>query len=254
MPLCLWTIEYKIIKVRIKTAISIYKGDEKMYTNTVAPDRPLTPSELVFLNGEQFAQKVMLGNIDLLHTEAKVSQVQLGMAILEAAFLGCEEAGAISLGIGERKALFGLRKVRELYAVPGSEEVRLPADSLEAEFARLAQRMEERDEHSVRNIVYAWLREDTRSPWNNAMDLFKAGMAQRGLLDEREEKKLKIFTVKHYSLAGETSQLLRGQSFAPVKRLLESCQGSRPEIWKMLESGIKKAISARTEQDDTSSD
>jgi hypothetical protein len=223
-----------------------------MFTNTIAPDRPLTPSELVFLNGEQFAQKVMLGNIELLHTDEKVSLSQLGMAILSAAFLGCEEAGAFSLGIGERKALFGLRKVRELYAVPGSGQVQLPEDSLEAQFARLANGMEERDEHSVRNIVYTWLREDTSSPWNNAMNRLKDGMARRGLLDVREEKKLKIFTVKHYSLAEETSQVLRGQSFTTVKRLLESCEGSRPEIWKMLESGIKKAISARTEKDDSS--
>jgi hypothetical protein len=225
-----------------------------MFTNTIAPDRYLLPSELVFLNGEQFAKKVMLGNIDLLHSHEKVSQSQLGMAIVAAAFLGCEQAGAFSLGIGERKAMLGLRKVRELYAVPGSDRVQLPANSLEAVFASLAQRMEERDEHSVRNLVYVWLREDTSSPWNNALELIKAGMAQRGLLDVREEKKLKIFTVKHYSLAEGTPRLLSGQSYSLVKQMLESCQQSRPEIWKMLESGIKKAISDRTEQTDTDTD
>jgi hypothetical protein len=225
-----------------------------MFTNTIAPERVLMPSELVFLNGEQFAQKVMLGNIDLLHIDEKVSLSQLGQAILAAAFLGCEEAGAFSLGIGERKALLGLRKVRELYAVPGDTQVRLPEDSLEAALASLAQRFEERDDHSVQNIVYAWLREDTSSPWNNAMGLLKAGMARRGFLDAREEKKLKIFSVTHYSLAEGTRRLLRGQSFAPVKQMLERCEGSRPEVWKLLVSGIKKAISARTEKDDSSSD
>jgi hypothetical protein len=225
-----------------------------MFTNTIAPERVLMPSELVFLNGEQFAQKVMLGNIDLLHIDEKVSLSQLGQAILAAAFLGCEEAGAFSLGIGERKALLGLRKVRELYAVPGDTQVRLPEDSLEAALASLAQRFEERDDHSVQNIVYAWLREDTSSPWNNAMGLLKAGMARRGFLDAREEKKLKIFSVTHYSLAEGTRRLLRGQSFAPVKQMLERCEGSRPEVWKLLVNGIKKAISARTEKDDSSSD
>jgi hypothetical protein len=225
-----------------------------MLTNTIAPDRALTPSELVFMNGEQFAQKVMLGNIDLLHTDEKVSLNQLGMAIMAAAFLGCEEAGAFSLGIGERKALLGLRKVRELYAVPGDAQVRLPEDSLEAALASLAKRFEERDEHRVQNIVYAWLREDTSSPWNNAMGLLKAGMARRGLLDAREEKRLKIFTVTHYSLAKGTELLLRGQSFVLVKQMLEKCEQSRPEVWKLLVSGIKKAISARTEGDDSDSD
>ena len=225
-----------------------------MYTNTSATDRLLTPSELVFLNGEQFAQKVMVGNIDLLRSSEKVSLSQLGLAVLAAAFLGCEQAGAFSLGAGERKALFGLRKVRELYAVPGSVPVQLPEDSLESALASLALRMEERDEHSVQNLVYAWLREDSSSPWNGAMGLLKAGMARRGLLEAREEKRLKIFTVTNYSLAEGTQRLLGGQSFAPVKHMLESCEQSRPEIWKLLESGIKKAISARTERDDSSPD
>lgn len=225
-----------------------------MFTNTIDPDKFLTPSELVFLNGEQFAQKVMMGNVELLHNNEKVSLAQLGMAILSAAFLGCEEAGAFSLGIGERKALLGLRKVRELYAVPGNARVRLPEESLEAVLAGLAERYEERDNHTVQNLVYAWLREDTSSPWNNAMGLLKGGMTRRGVLDTREEKKLKIFTVTHYSLAEETPRLVRGQSFAPVKRLLESCAQSRPEVWKLLESGIKKAISARTESQDSDTD
>jgi hypothetical protein len=222
-----------------------------MLTNTIAPDRYLTPSEVVFLNGEQFAQKVMLGNVELLHNHEKVSLAQLGMAILAAAFLGCEEAGAFSLGIGERKGLLGLRKIRELYAVPGNEQVQLPESSLEGVLADLAERMEVRDEHSVRNVVYTWLGQDTSSPWNNAISRLKAGMARRGLLDATEEKKLKIFTITHYTLSDTTPALLKGQSFAPVKRMLESCAQSRPEVWKLLESGIKKAISARTEQDDS---
>jgi hypothetical protein len=222
-----------------------------MFTNTIAPDRYLTPSEVVFLYGEQFAQKVILGNIELLHNHEKVSLSQLGLAILAAAFLACEEAGAFSLGIGERKALLGLRKVRELYAVPGSERVQLPESSLEWVLAGLAKHMEERDEHSVRNVVYTWLGEDTSSPWNNAIGRLKAGMARRGLLEASEEKKLKIFTITHYTLSDTTPDLLKGQSFAPVKHMLESCAQSRPEVWKLLESGIKKAISARTEQDDS---
>jgi hypothetical protein len=225
-----------------------------MFTNLIDPDRFLTPSEIVFLNGEQFAQKVMLGNIDLLHNDEKVSQVQLGMAMLEAAFLGCEQAGAISLGVGERKAFLGLRKVREVFAVPGTARVALPEDCLEGVLAGLAQRLEERDEHSLRNLVYVWLREDSSSPWNSAMDLIKAGMARRGLLAARQEKKLKIFTVTHYSLAEATPELLRGQSFGPVKSMLESCVQSRPEIWKLMESGIKKAISDRTESQDNDID
>jgi hypothetical protein len=84
-----------------------------MFTNTIDPNNPLTPSEVVFLNGEMFAKKVTLGNVGLLHSDEKVSLNQLGQAILTTAVLACEQAGAFILEVQERKALLGLRKVRE---------------------------------------------------------------------------------------------------------------------------------------------
>ncbi len=58
-----------------------------MFTNTVDPEIPLTPSELVFLNGELFAKKVMVGNVELLHFNEKVSLSHLGQTILTTAIL-----------------------------------------------------------------------------------------------------------------------------------------------------------------------
>jgi len=72
-------------------------------------------------------------------------------------------------------------------------------------------------------------------------------MAQRGLLDAVEEKKLKLFTVTRFSLPERTTRLAKGQSAGPVRALLENCQRARPEVWKELEAGIKKAVAARTE-------
>ena len=109
-----------------------------MFTNAIDPDHPLTPSELVFLNGEQFAKKAKLGNVDLLHSDEKVSLSELGEAILAAAFLAGEQAGAFHLEVRERKATLGLRKVRELFAVPASNRGNLPDGSLEATFSDLA--------------------------------------------------------------------------------------------------------------------
>ncbi len=79
-----------------------------MFTNTVDPDHPLTPSELVYLNGEMFAKKVLLGNVDLIHSDEKVSLIQLGGAILATAILASEQAGALRLEVRERKGLLGL--------------------------------------------------------------------------------------------------------------------------------------------------
>lgn len=221
-----------------------------MFTNTIDPDHPLTPSELVFLNGEIFAHKVTLGNVDLMHTDQKVSLAQLGEAILKAAFLACEQAEAFRLEFRERKAMLGLRKVQALAAVPASPRVMLPEHSLEATLAELAARLAPQDKNDIYTILYTWLRQDTASPWNTVLDLLKAGMARRGVLDATEEKKLKLFTVTHYSLPQRTVALLKGQPVGVVKAMLESCQRARPEVWKELEQGIKKAIAARTEKTD----
>jgi hypothetical protein len=86
------------------------------------------------------------------------------------------------------------------------------------------------------------------------MELLKAGMAERGMLDATDEKKLKLFTVTRYTLPERTARLIKGQSVGPVKALLDNCASTRPEVWKLLESGIKKAISARTEKSDTDFD
>jgi hypothetical protein len=225
-----------------------------MFTNTIDPDNPLTPSEVVFLNGEMFAKKVMLGNVDLLHSNEKVSLTQLGQTILDTAILACEEAGALRLDVRERKAMLGLRKVRELFAVPASPRENLPEHSLEATFFDLATRLAPQDKNDIYTMFYAWLREDAASPWNTALELLKAGMAERGMLDATEEKRLKIFTVTHYTLPERTARLVKGQSVERVRALLENCARSRPEVWKILESSIKKAISARTESSDTDID
>lgn len=225
-----------------------------MFTNTIDPSNPLTPSEVVYLNGEMFAKKVMLGNVDLLHSDEKVSLAQLVQAILAAAILACEEAGAFRLEARERKALLGLRKVRELFAVPTSPRETLPEHSLEATFADLATRLAPQNNNDIYTMLYAWLREDASSPWNTAMELMKAGMAKRGMLEATEEKRLKIFTITRYTLPERTARLAKGHAVGPVQALLDNCARARPEMWKLLESGIKKAISARTESSDTDLD
>lgn len=225
-----------------------------MFTNSIDPDNPLTPSEVVFLNGELFAKKVTLGNVQLLHSEEKVSLSQLGQAILTAAVLACEQAGAFRLEAQERKAMLGLRKVQKLFAVPANAREKLPEDSLEANLSDLAIRLKPEDKNDIYTIFYTWLRRDSSSPWNTALEYFKAGMAKRGVLDAEDIKRLKIFTETRYTLPERTVRLVKGQSVEPVKSLLDNCARTRPEVWKLLESGIKKAISDRTESSDSSVD
>jgi hypothetical protein len=215
------------------------------------PAGPLAPSELVLLRGDQFAKKTMLGNVQLLHTDQSVSPAQLGEAILAAAFLACHEAGSIQLQVRQKKALFGLRQVDRLHAVPGDPAVAWPAATLEATIGQLAQDSAKDDGLGIRDLVYRWLAQDSVNPWQVTIDRIKAGLAERGLLDRFDEKRLKIFTVTRYELPPATNELAARQPLELVRRLLDSCAEERPAVWKLLSKEIKAAISARTEQSDT---
>jgi hypothetical protein len=215
------------------------------------PKYHLTPSEVVLLNGEQFAKKVMLGNIKLLNSDASVSFSQLGQAILASAILADEAVGNLLLEVRQEKATFGLRKVKKLYANPTPHRVEWQEYSLEHQLPEIAERFKNDDDsHQVSNLIYAWLRQDSSSPWQSTIEMVKSGLAERDLLEKTEEKKLKVLTVVNYSLPESTAELARQYPVEPVKQLLENCESSRKDIWELLVKEIKKAIKDRTEQDD----
>ena len=213
------------------------------------PSFALTPSELVLLSGEQFANKVLAGNTKLLHSEASVSVSQLGQAMLAAAFLANEKSGTTKLEIHQKKALLGLRKVNSLFVVPANAAVVWPEYSFENQIYALAEKR--RDKNEVSRIVYTWIGEDSGSPWNAVIHEVKEGLSKRSLLDRTEEKKLKVFTSVKHELPADTLTLADQARVDAVKQLLTNCQGSRKEIWGLLMKQLKKAISDRTEQSDS---
>lgn len=224
-------------------------------TLSIDPTYSLSPSELVFLNGDLFAQKARLGNTQLLHMDKSVSTSQFGLAVLTAAILANEKLGALSLKTYQKKALLGLRKVTSLSVRPGSTPVEWPEGSLESELLSQVQRRRASDEAmEVTDLIYVWLRQDTSDPWKSVLEFVQSAMADRNLLKRHEEKKLKVFTVTHYTLPDSTASLAGKETVAPVKQILSACERERPEIWDLLTKQIKKAISARTEQDDTDFD
>lgn len=216
---------------------------------------PLTPSELVFLNGQLFAEKAWVGNVSLLHTEAKVSATQLGQAMLAAAFLAADQAGSIRLEVRQKKVLLGLGKAEALFADPGDPAVVWPEQSLESRLRELAdQWWHNGGRNEVAYVLYGLLGQDSANPWQDAVEMVKAGLAARGLLHKVEERKLKILTFSHYELPESTSAMLLRQPIEPVQQLLAECQSARPPVWKLLVADIKKAIKMRTEQMEASDD
>lgn len=223
-----------------------------MFTDLIIdPTNPLSPSELVLLNGDLFAKKVMLGNIQLLHTDTSVSISQLGEAILSAAVLAAESAGNFKLEIRTAKAMLGLRKAKNLCGIPTFSPNEWPEYSLEAQLPKIAERLEKEGEsHQISDLIYIWLRQDSSSPWQSTIEMVKSGLAERGLLDAAQKTRLKVFTVVNYSLPESTADLASQIPIDPVKELLTNCENNRKDIWELLLKENKRAIKQRTEQDD----
>jgi hypothetical protein len=207
---------------------------------------PFTPSETVLLHGRRFAGEVgmLRAREELLTGEGKVSTDQLAETALAAAVLGMERAGDVRLEVRMKKTLFGLISRKALFvspAGPGS----WPEKSVEW---HLRQRLS--GETEAGDLVHAWLEHDTSNPASDVLARVKRGLSARGLLEEVEVKKLKIFTTYEYRLPESTAAAVRGHSPDEVRALLDGAERSRPELWQLLKKQVGSALARRTEQSD----
>ncbi|MCE5259569.1 MAG: hypothetical protein LLG44_11030 [Chloroflexi bacterium] len=207
---------------------------------------PLTPSELVYLNGEQYAKKHLVNNIKLMHIDQSVSASELAYAMLATAFLASEAEGALRLVVGKRKTLLGGRD--ELCAEPGSAGAIWPKPSLESKVLESSASLMQRSGNFISTIVYNLLDADCGSPGFEIIELCKPYMAQRNLAIQHEKKTLGIFTTYTYELPPATLQGARQFPMERISQMLSGTQQTRQQLWKMLIAGIKSGISQRVEK------
>ena len=206
----------------------------------------LTPSETVWFHPGRFArEKKLLDAIGPPHTDRKYDASELGSAVLQAAILGAEEAGAVTLSIGKTGRLFGLRKVDALLVAPGPRADAHPAGTLEAA-VRAAVADGPRD---AEGVVEAVLREDAPDPHAWATWLVARGLADRKLLDVVETRTLKVFRTQAYAVPDATRALAAQASPDAVRATLDRAARERPDAWRLLNEGIPRGVSDRTERD-----
>jgi hypothetical protein len=212
------------------------------------PSYRLSPSEIVFLNADQFVKTARLG-FRMLGSETKVNTNDLARSVLTAAFLVMEEVGEIQIEVEEYKRLIG--KGRRIKFTPRTDHSAFPIPSLETMVQALVTRLSASgDVATAKDLVYAWLEHDDDNPWTKLLDAIPVYMADRGLLERLEEKKLKIFTVVNYELLEETRKLAKEAPIAEIQSLLAAGETNRPDLWKQLQKEINQAISARDSSDD----
>lgn len=206
--------------------------------------RPLTPSETVYLHAEEFArEKTLLDAIGLLHTDKKVDSSELAEAILAAAFVHAEDAGAIRLGAGKASRLLGLRKVDVVEVSAGPNATSFPSGSIEARLPALVAKGAREVERVVRDL----LEEDSTWPETLVFSLVQRGMLDAGLLEASKEKRLKVFSVDVVKLPDATRELAAQTPAAPVRERLAAWKAARGAEWEHVRKGIAKGIASRKE-------
>ena len=213
----------------------------------------LTPSELVYLNGEKFAQKASVFNkTRLVHLDLDVSEAPLAQAVLAAVFLTLEQQGTLRLELRQKKVMLGLATSKALFVDSVGPAAAWPQNTIEAVLPGLAYQLAaNKNKNDVEMIVYAWLGQDSNVPFEEVFYRVKSGLAARGLLGTRQETRLKIFKSTVYTCPDTTRQLAAVQPVQAIQQLFGWCQQARPELWKKLNDSVKKGISLRQEQTDS---
>jgi hypothetical protein len=218
--------------------------------NTIPPY--LTPSELVYLNGEKFAQKAGVFNkTRLVHLDLDVSAAPLAQAVLAAAFLTMEQQGTLRLEVRQKKVMLGLATSKALFADSVGPAAAWPQNTIESFLPGLAYQLAaNKNKNDVETMVYAWLGQDSGLPFEEVFSRVKYALAARGLLETRQETRLKIFKSTVYTCPDTTRQLAAAQPVQAIEQIFGWCQQTRPELWKMLNDSVNKGISLRKEQTD----
>ena len=216
--------------------------------STIDPSYPLCPSETIFLNGDQFAKTAVLG-YRLLSSETKLNVQDFARAILAGALLAMEAAGELKLEMEEYKRLIG--KGRRVKLTPLGDESSFPSPSLEVVLREICLYLEgSKKGANVKDVIWAAVGKDDDHPWNRMVDSISPHLADRGVLERSEEKKLKIFTVTNYEMMEETRKLAQEGPVTELQALLSACEAERPDVWKQMKKEINQGINARDSSDD----
>lgn len=209
--------------------------------------RELTPSETVYFHAEDFArEKKLLDAVALLHTDRKVDASELVEAILAAAFIHAEDAGAIRIAPGKAGRLFGLRKVDVAEISVGTKGDAFPAGTIEARLRELVAG----GPREAERVVHELLGEDSTYPDMLVLTAVQRGLLASKLLETEETRRVKVFKVETLKLPDATRALAAATPAAPVKERLARWQKERAVEWSVLQKGIRAGIAGRKEASD----
>ncbi len=197
----------------------------------------LTYSEIIYLFADQIVpERSKFLTYDLHPTGEKISAKPLSYKMILAALVYLQDKGLISFSVKEVKKLIFLsgkdifaKRTKEAKNLTGIEQILMDYIKKEA---------------NVRTAVYYILNDDESSPWGQVINIAKNSLVEKGFLTI--EKKQAIFSAKKYFFNQEKVKEVQ-PLLENVKKSIVSISSDN-ELYKLLESAVKKGIDARKEQ------
>jgi hypothetical protein len=214
---------------------------------TIFPSLPISPSEIILLNGDQFSPTSSGGffqspTVQIPTSGSEVDAVQLGKMILSAMVLCCEQAGSIYLQLGPAPKL--TFRPHQLYLNAGPTNIRWQPGSLED---RLCGMLSQTETTPLTKLVYAlWQRnfahlDDKRAisaSWKHASTLVLQGLAARNLI--KADSKF-----KNCEVSTSLTAIPAEHTTTPIKRLFDQTVTGRQPFWAALQADIQLAVTHR---------
>lgn len=198
---------------------------------------PISPSEIVLLYGDQFAGRSGSVVVSVPISGAMVDARQVGLMMLTATVLGCEQAGSIHLQIGSKGGAWG---GSWLHISQGPiRNVRWQQSSLEYRLCGIVNQGVIRQlPHVVTQLWQSDFKRRIAAAWIHARTLVLQGLAARNLISAPPD-----FSV--VQVAPALASLPASETTEPLQQLFSETSAHRQPIWATLQKDIEAGVSER---------
>ena len=211
----------------------------------------LTPSECVWVFGDQFADSSIFDKYLLSHLGVSVSSHQLIEAIIATAFLVNQKIGTLRFEIHERSGFLNLFSVSELFITPGEEINPWPKRSLEHMICYYADKLlEEGNTIGVKDVVHKWLGGSVPNPWKFALKRIERSIIEWQNYERHNKKVPLLVSFENQKITNEALSIASNQSILPIQKMLSECKANHKTLWRLVLSGIRSGIVGRQEAKD----
>lgn len=209
-------------------------------------DSPFTPSELILLNGDQFAPEVDADGHQLLCSDGMVNGNYLAVMMVAAAILANEAENALLLEEKKRKkSLFSSAPNTSLFIHSVGQPPSWNGYTLESAILYSSgQFFAVQGDFSVKNVVYSVLLEDRKHPWQKIIEFVEWGLATSNWLMPVKGDATSAFQIP-FICPEKVQELAFAQPLGPIKQLFSTCKKNTPDLWKLLLVEIDTAFKDR---------